>query len=104
MTAGSEIGYTNSKFTPHKDRGAKMSKSMVSKQSAIYEIRIKGHLDQQRITVFENLSGIHRPDGETVLTGPMSDQAALYGVLNRLRDLGIPLVSVNQRLQEHETR
>jgi hypothetical protein len=44
---------------------------------------------------FEGLLITHNPNGETIITGPILDQAALYGLLNRLRDLGIPLLSVN---------
>ena len=60
-----------------------------------YEIRIKGHLDQRRIDAFENWKVTHQPNGQTVLSGPIQDQAALYGILNRLRDLGIFIISVN---------
>lgn len=73
-----------------------MSKSTLSsQQSEVYEIRIRGHLDQRRFKAFEDLLIIHNTNGETIITGPIPDQAALYGLLNRLRDLGIPLLSVN---------
>ena len=65
-------------------------------QPVIYEIRVKGHLEQRRFNIFESLTITHHPNGETALSGPILDQAALYGLLNRLRDLGITLVSVNQ--------
>ncbi len=67
-----------------------------SEQIGMYEIRIKGHLDPRRISVVEGLTVNHQANGETTLCGYMPDQAALYGLLNRLRDLGIPLLAVNQ--------
>lgn len=62
----------------------------------VYQIRIKGHLDSCRLRTFADLTITYDLCGETILTGPMPDQAALYGLLNRLRDLGIPLLSVNR--------
>ena len=59
-----------------------------------YEIRIKGLLDERWAGHFEGLDIVHERAGTTRLAGPLVDQAALYGVLNRLRDLGITLVSV----------
>lgn len=61
-----------------------------------YEIRFKGHLDGRRAQMFEGLAMVQEPGGETVLTGPVSDQAALHGVLERIRDLGVPLLLVRQ--------
>jgi hypothetical protein len=63
-------------------------------QPQVYEIRFKGHLSAYRAQMFEGLEMIQGPGGETVLTGPVIDQAALYGILNRIRDLGVPLLSV----------
>lgn len=60
-----------------------------------YEIRIKGHLDESWADWFDGLAISHEDSGATVLTGSLSDQAALHGVLNRLRDLGVQLISVN---------
>jgi hypothetical protein len=62
----------------------------------VYEIRIEGHLSQSWVAWFEGLSLRHEENGQTVLTGPLADQAALHGLLMRIRDLGIPLVSVNR--------
>lgn len=63
----------------------------------IYEIRIKGHLNQRWVDRLEGLALALEDDGITNLSGPLIDQAALHGVLNRIRDLGLPIVSV-QRL------
>ena len=62
----------------------------------LYEIRLKGHLDARWTDWFEGLSLTHASDGTTMLSGPVVDQAALYGVLRKVRDLGLPLVSVIQ--------
>ena len=62
--------------------------------AASYEIRLKGHLDERWAGTFAPLDIDHEAAGTTRLVGPLADQAALYGVLNRLRDLGIALVSV----------
>ena len=68
-----------------------------------YEIRIKGHLDAARIERFEALSFSLISDGTTVLYGPIIDQAALHGILRKVRDLGLPLISVNQIPQEERS-
>ena len=60
-----------------------------------YEIRIKGHLDESWADWFDGLTILHQENGDTVLSGSLTDQAALHGVLNRLRDLGVQLISVN---------
>ena len=59
-----------------------------------YEIRLKGHLDNRWADRFEGLSFTYASDGTTILAGPVIDQAALYGLLRKVRDLGLPLVSV----------
>src|SRR6476469_8175324 len=61
-----------------------------------YEIRLKGHLDNRWADQFENMIFTHASDGTTILTGPVVDQTALYGLLRRVRDLGLPLLSVVQ--------
>jgi hypothetical protein len=65
-------------------------------QPGRYEIRLKGYLDNRWADRFEGLSCTHQSDGTTILAGPVVDQAALYGLLRHVRDLGLPLVSVMQ--------
>ena len=60
----------------------------------VYHIRIAGHLGRQWADWFEGLAITLDENGETLLTGPVIDQAALHGVLRRVRDLGMPLLSV----------
>ena len=62
--------------------------------SGQYEIRLKGHLDARWADRFAGLSFTLESDGTTTLAGPVVDQAALYGLLRQVRDLGLPLVSV----------
>jgi hypothetical protein len=64
--------------------------------SQYYEIRVKGHLDESWADWMEGLTIHHEANGETLLRGSLPDQSALHGVLNRLRDLGVQLISVNQ--------
>jgi len=61
-----------------------------------YEIRLKGHLDTRWADQFEHMSFTYASDGTTILAGPVIDQAALYGLLRKVRDLGLPLLSVVQ--------
>jgi hypothetical protein len=63
-------------------------------QTMIYQIRIKGHLVREWTDWFEGLTITLGEDGDTLLTGPVIDQAALHGLLKKVRDLGLPLVSV----------
>jgi hypothetical protein len=73
-----------------------------SRQPQVYQIKIEGQLGQQWMDWFEGLTITLEEDGRTLLTGPVTDQAALYGLLKKVRDLGIPLLSVNQ-VQYDET-
>lgn len=59
-----------------------------------YQIRVAGHLDRHWAVWFDGLAISHAPDGTTTLTGPVADQAALYGLLGRARDLGLTLLAV----------
>lgn len=61
-----------------------------------YEIRLKGHLDAQWVTRFDGLTITLEEDGNTLLSGPVADQAALHGLLKKVRDLGATLISVNR--------
>ena len=73
------------KFNPKTDPG----------KPTIYQIRLKGHLDSQWADWFGGLTITLEEDGHTLLTGPVVDQAALHGLLKKVRDLGMPLVSVS---------
>ena len=66
----------------------------------IYQVRIQGHLGDEWAGWFQGLTVTREEIGETLLTGPLPDQAALHGLLKRVRDLGLPLLAVN-RLDEH---
>jgi hypothetical protein len=63
-------------------------------QPMVYQIRVKGHLSRQWIDWFEGFTITLEDNGETLLAGPVVDQAALHGLLRKVRDLGIPLLSV----------
>jgi hypothetical protein len=74
-----------------KTPNSKIGKSL----SPVYEIRIRGHLGFQWTDWFNGLTITLEDNGDTLLTGPVIDQAALYGLLKKVRDLGMPLVSVS---------
>jgi hypothetical protein len=61
-----------------------------------YEIRLRGHLDARWAAWFDGLTLTHGADGTTIIHGPVADQAALHGLLQKTRDLGLPLISVTQ--------
>jgi hypothetical protein len=60
----------------------------------VYQIRIKGHLGQQWTDWFDGMTITLEEGGDTILTGPVIDQAALHGLLKKVRDLGMPLLSI----------
>ncbi len=62
----------------------------------IYSFRVKGHLDRERSSWFDGLTITNTTDGETILSGPIDDQAALHGVLLKIRDLGLSLLEVKR--------
>jgi len=66
-----------------------------------YEIRVKGHLDTRWAAWFDGLAIAHGSDGTTSIAGPVADQAALHGLLQKIRDLGLPLISVNHVAPGH---
>ena len=72
-----------------------------SGESTVYQIRVKSHLGSDWTDWFEGLTITLEEDGDTLLTGPVVDQAALHGLLKKVRDLGIFLVSINP-VQSHE--
>lgn len=66
-------------------------------EAKVYQIRLKGHLDRQWADWFKGLTVILETDGNTLLIGPVEDQAALFGLLKKVRNLGIPLLSINSK-------
>ena len=64
-------------------------------QISVYQIRIKGHLSSQWEDWFDGLTVTLEDNGDTLLTGPVVDQAEMYSLLKKVRDLGMPLLSVN---------
>ena len=74
----------------------KLNPSADPDQPMIYQIRLKGHLGQQWAASFEGLTLTLEENGDTLLTGPVTDQAALHGLLRKVRDLGLLLLSVNR--------
>lgn len=69
----------------------------------IFQIKIKGHLGQQWADWFEGLTISLEEDGNTILSGTVVDQSALHGILKKIRDLGMPLLSVNPAVSDRET-
>jgi hypothetical protein len=69
----------------------------------IYELQVKGHLDDRWSDWLDGLAVQRQEDGTTVLVGPLVDQAALYGVIIRIRDLGLSLLSVSRVVESHGT-
>ena len=67
---------------------------MTAATATTYELRLAGHLDDHWSTTLGGLTLTRRPDGTTTLTGPLADQAQLHGVLARVRDLGVTLISL----------
>lgn len=75
----------NNKRIPNRDPG----------QLAVCQIRIKGHLSHQWTDWFDGMTITLENNGETLITGPVIDQSALHGLLKKVRDLGLSLISVN---------
>ena len=79
----------------------KLNSSADPDQPMIYQIRLKGHLGQQWAASFEGLTLTLEENGDTLLTGPVTDQAALHGLLRKVRDLGLSLLSVTRMDSGH---
>ena len=79
----------------HKLMSNELDPKPAPSQPMVYQIRLKGHLGSQWTDWFEGLTITLEDNGDTLLTGPVIDQAALHGLLKRVRDLGLPLVSVS---------
>jgi hypothetical protein len=94
---GGEEMNDNDRRTTHREK--RMSETNVSMEddyeSGLYEIRIKGHLDNRRAAWFEGLTVTREENGCTLLSGRV-DQAALFGLLRKVRDLGLPLLSLTR--------
>ena len=73
-------------------------------QTPIYQIRLKGYLDSQWSDWFDGLVITPEEDGNTLLTGPVVDQAALFGILKKVRDLGLTLISIVQVKKNQKTK
>ncbi len=69
---------------------------MHNHEQDVYEIRVKGHLDEHRLSRLVDMSATLLPNGETVIVGPVKDQPALLGLLTWIGDLGMPLLSVGR--------
>ena len=68
-----------------------------------YEIKLQGHLDTKWSEWFYGLAISHEPDGNTTLNGPLADQIVLHSVLDRLRDMNLPLLSLKQIVSDGQT-
>jgi hypothetical protein len=71
-----------------------MSETPNRHEAGRYEVRLQGHLDGRWAAWFDGLALLQDSDGTTVISGPIADQAALHGLLQKVRDTGLPLVSV----------
>jgi len=83
-----------------KDTDFMPMKDLTSTQ--FYEVRIEGHLHAKWASWFDGMSIQLEESGETLLAGPVIDQAALYGLLKKVRNLGMPLISVNRKSNTKE--
>ena len=73
-----------------------MSSDRQSDRPKVYKIRVKGILDSKWSDWFDGFTITPQANGETLMTGPVVDQAGLFGLLNKIRDMGVPLLSVNR--------
>jgi hypothetical protein len=84
MTSHNRDNVMANEGSPKRDPGEPM----------VYQIRVTGHLGSEWTDWFDGLSITLQDNGETLLSGPVADQAALYGLLRKVRDVGLPLLSV----------
>ncbi|MBN1138440.1 MAG: hypothetical protein JXM73_17760 [Anaerolineae bacterium] len=80
------------------------SRRTSSAQPEIYEIKVEGHLDHHWSEWFDGLTVTHNENGDSILSGSIPDQAALHGLLGKVRDLGLVLISVRRREPQHQTQ
>jgi hypothetical protein len=80
-----------------------MSDKLDPRQPIAYQIRLKGHLGRQWTDWFEGMAITLEDDGDTLLTGPVVGQAALHGLLKKVRDLGMPLISISPKANALES-
>ena len=73
-----------------------MSKGQINNCPLVYQLKIKGHLEEHWAEWFEEMTFTHEEDGTTTLYGPLPDQAALHSILRKIRDLNLQLISVKQ--------
>jgi hypothetical protein len=83
------------------NQGGAMNEDDLTKAPPQYVIRIKGHLDSRWATWFDGLTLVNETDGTATISGPVVDQAALHGLLQKLRDVGIPLMSLTPIQPNH---
>ena len=75
----------------------------IENNPTIYEIKLQGHLDEKWYEWFYDMAITHEQDGTTTLRGPLPDQAVLHSVLDRVRDMNLPLISVNKIKSDGQT-
>ncbi len=81
-----------------------MTAGQESERQQIYQITVKGVLDNKWSAWFDGMQVAPQPNGETILTGSVADQAALHGLLQKIRDMGLPLLSVGPVESEDKSR
>ena len=72
-------------------------------ETGAYEIRVQGHLDRRWSAWFDGMTVVASDDGSTLISGEVTDQAALHGLIEKVRDLGLPLISVTPRWTSYES-
>ena len=92
--------YTKNTTQVHYSRSRKKGIEYMQDEPSSYQFRLKGHLSPQWATYFDGFTLTNSENGEALLTGVITDQAALHGVLAKIRDLGLPLLSVNNIANE----